>query len=384
VSLHGTLETFALPDVMTLLAATKKTGELRVVGGKLDGRVHLDAGRVIAASVGRADSFVDAVFELLRLTSGKFSFDAEKQPEDPSDPVDIEPLLLEAQSRLSAWREIEAVVPSMAHGVGLVKDLSDPHVTLASEQWRMVVAVAASACVNDVADRLSLGEYAACKALKDLVESGVVELSDPPAPSAKPKAAAGAAKAEPKPEPVVEAEPEPVVAAEPVVEAEPESTVEKAKAADKAEKAQAKAAIEPELKPKPLPEQPVAVPALTKVDSTRPFPPGEEPEAKPAAPAPPKKVAASTSTTGNGNGAAKAGVNASEAKQLVSQLAAMSSEKPAAGGKDKDKADKPEAKAEAASEEAVEAAEGAPAEGGDAEEPLNRGLLLKFLSSVRQ
>ena len=377
MSLHGTLETFALPDVMALLAATKKTGELRVVGGKLDGRVHLDAGRVIAASVGRADSFVDAVFELLRLTSGKFSFDAEKAPDDASDPVDIEPLLLEAQSRLAAWREIEAVVPSMDHGVGLVKDLSDPHVTLASEQWRMVVAVAASACVNEVADRLSLGEYAVCKAMKDLVESGVVEISDPPVAKALPKAAA------PKPEPV--AEPAPVVEPEPEPEPQPETTAEKAKQADKAEKAQAKAVVEPELKPKPLPEKPVEVPALSKIDSASPIPPGQEPEAKPA-PAP-KKVAASTSTSGNGNGngsAKPAGVDPSQAKQLVSQLAAMSSEKPASGGKDKDKADKPEAKAEAASEGAPEAAEGAPAEGGDAEEPLNRGLLLKFLSSVRQ
>lgn len=371
MSLHGTLETFALPDVMALLAATKKTGELRVVGGKVDGRVHLDAGRVIAASVGRADSFVDAVFELLRLTSGKFSFDAEKQPEDAGDPVDIEPLLLEAQSRLAAWREIEAVVPSMDHGVGLVKDLSDPHVTLASDQWRMVVAVAASACVNEVADRLSVGEYAVCKALKDLVDSGVVEVSDPPAPSARAKAAAP--KAEPKP-----VEPEPEVEAQ--AEAEPEPTAEKIKVADKAEKAQAKAVIEPELKPKPLPETPVEVPVLSKIDSASPIPPGQEPEAKPAAP---KKVAASTSSTGNGN-AAKPAVDPSQAKQLVSQLAAMSSEKPAAAGKDKDKADKPEAKAEAASGEAVEAAEGVPAEGGDAEEPLNRGLLLKFLSSVRQ
>lgn len=377
MSLHGTLETFALPDVMALLAATKKTGELRVVGGKLDGRVHLDAGRVIAANVGRADSFVDAVFELLRLTSGKFSFDAEKQADDPSDPVDIEPLLLEAQSRLAAWREIESVVPSMDHGISLVKDLSDPHVTLASEQWRMVVAVAAASCVSQVADHLSLGEYAVCKALKDLVESGVVEVSDPPAPSAK-KAAPPKADAKPAPEP----EPEPVVEVEPEVEAEvEETTAEKAKQADKAEKAQAKAVVEPQLKPKPLPETPLDVAPLTKGDATSPIPPGQEPEAKPVA----KKVATSTSATGNGNAnGAKPAVDPSQAKQLVSQLAAMSSEKPAAAGKDKDKADKPEATAEAAPEEAVEA-EGVPAaEGGDAEEPLNRGLLLKFLSSVRQ
>ena len=387
MSLHGTLETFALPDVMALLAATKKTGELRVVGGKLDGRVHMDAGRVIAADVGRADSFVDAVFELLRLTSGKFSFDADNAPENAGDPVDVEPLLLEAQSRLEAWREIEAVVPSMDHGVVLVTDLSDPHVTLASDQWRMVVAVAGAACVHEVADHLGLGEYAVCKALKDLVESGVVAVSDPPAP--KKVEAKAEVKVEAKLEKV-----EPEAKAEPAPQPEKAEKADKDKAededkADKADKAKAEKAakddkaesapvIEPKLTPKPLPETPVEVPALSQADSMSPAAPGEEPEeAKPA----PKKVAATTSGTGSGNG--KPVVDPSQAKQLVSQLAALSAagDKPAAN--EKDKTDKPEAKAEAASDAAVEAAPDG-VEGGDSEEPLNRGLLLKFLSSVRQ
>ncbi|MDQ1445586.1 MAG: hypothetical protein QOI20_2050 [Acidimicrobiaceae bacterium] len=395
MSLHGTLETFALPDVMALLAATKKTGELRVVGGRLDGRVHLDDGRVVAASVGRADSFVDAVFELLRLTSGKFSFDAEKRPDEPTDPVDIEPLLLEAQARLTEWRAIEAVVPSMDHGVMLVDDLSDPHVTLAADQWRMVVAVAGATCVSEVADRLGLGEYGACKALKELVESGVAEITAPPAPAPKkaepkPAAKAEAPKREPEPEPVAEAEPEAESDEDQAPEPEPEPEPEPVRAA-------AKPVIEPELKRKALPDEPVRVAALTTTDRLSPIPPGQEPPA-PKPKARPKE---------------DAHVDAAQAKQLVSQLASMGAEKadkPKAGPPKAEpaKAEPPKAeppKAEPVKAESAKADAGGPTpkdkaadadtEGkadaaagstpeGDGEEPLNRGLLLKFLSSVRQ
>jgi hypothetical protein len=396
---------------MALLAATKKTGELRVVGGRIDGRVHLDAGRVVSAEVGRADSFVDAVFELLRLTSGKFSFDADKAPADPADPVDVEPLLLEAQARLTEWRGIEAVVPSMDHGVALVADLTDPHVTLAADQWRIVVAVAGVGCVHEAADRLGLGEYTVCKALRELVESGVVEITDPPAPkpAAKP-APKPAAKVEPAPEP----EPEPEVVAEAVPEPEPVAEVaEKPKEAKPAAStpAPAKPVIEPERKPEAAVGK-ASVQALTTTDPTSPIPPGQEPPAKPKkaaarvdepvpspAPSPvPSPVPSPRMTP----------VDAAQAKQLVSQLAAMGTEKPPtpvakaapkadqpdapktdAPKTDAPKADAPKAdapKAQAPEAPAAEAeAEAVPAaEGGEAEEPLNRGLLLKFLSSVRQ
>jgi hypothetical protein len=405
VSLHGTLETFALPDVMALLAATKKTGELRVVGGRIDGRVYLDGGRVVSTDVGRSDSFVDAVFELLRLTSGKFSFDADAPAGASGEPVDVEPLLLEAGARLAEWRDIEAVVPSMDHGVGLVGDLGDPHVTLAAEQWRMVVAVAGARCVHEVAERLGLGEYGACKSLKGLVESGVVVVSDPPAAKAEPKpvakAEAPAAKAEPvkaEPKPEAKAKPdeaEAVEAAEPKSEARSEPKSEsKADEPPAVVDGKAKPVIEPQRKPDTTVGG-VEIPALTTKDQTSPIPPGAEPtgsaKAKKGAKGEDEAAEPATSVTEPATGVTEpatgatdegkaAAVSASEAKQLVSQLAALSSDKPAAKS-GADRLEESTADAAAGSEPAASAAAG---EGGDAEEPLNRGLLLKFLSSVRQ
>ena len=46
MALQGTLDTFALPDVLRLLAATKKTGRLRITGGRGTGSVWATAGEI--------------------------------------------------------------------------------------------------------------------------------------------------------------------------------------------------------------------------------------------------------------------------------------------------------------------------------------------------
>src|SRR3954451_14770572 len=79
VALQGTLDTFALPDVLRLLASTKKTGRLRVSGNRGTGSVWVDGGGVTGAEatgVGDAPPSSDVLFELLRYGDGSFTFEA--------------------------------------------------------------------------------------------------------------------------------------------------------------------------------------------------------------------------------------------------------------------------------------------------------------------
>jgi len=141
----------------------------------------------------------------------------------------------------------------------------------------------------------------------------------------------------------------------------------------------AKQIIEPQRKPDTNVGG-VEVPALTTKDQTSPIPPGQEPGGSGKG----KKPAAKAEGRGDEAEAESPTVSSSQAKQLVSQLAALSSDKPEAPAK------APAASKAQSGDDEGEGAKAAPAastpaaEGGDAEEPLNRGLLLKFLSSVRQ
>lgn len=365
MSLHGTLETFALPDVLALLAATKKTGELRVVGGKTDGRVWFDAGAVVGTEVGRAAGYVDAVFELLRLESGKFSFDAEKSSPAAGDPGAVDALLTEAQARLEEWRSIEAVVPSVACGVSLASEVDDPHVMVTGDQWRALVGVASAGTVSTLIDHLGAGEFETCRTLKGLVEAGLVRVGEAPAVAPEPVAVQQEApKPEPEPEVVAET-PEPeVVAQAPEPEVQPEAV---------------------EVRIEALVVEPEPTPARSKIQALT---------STPAASA----AALEAEMASDARGDAAAVPSKGEADELVRQVAAFesagaSAESAPAPAAESTPAPSPEPEPEVPSVAEAPAAEAPPAPGpaapatpdapGEGEEPINRGLLLKFLSSVR-
>lgn len=183
MSLQGTLDTFALPDVLRLLAATRKTGHLRLDGSRGYGNVWVDGGAVMAAdasNVGSGGEPVDVVFELLRFRDGAFCFDAGVTTSKGGAPVDVEPLLFSAEGLLTEWREIEAVVPSLEAWLTLVPELPEPVVSIAANQWRLLVVVGGGSTVDALAKTLSLGELDVSRAIKGLVEAGLVTVTDAP------------------------------------------------------------------------------------------------------------------------------------------------------------------------------------------------------------
>ncbi len=75
MALQGTLDTFALPDVLRLLAATTKTGRLQITGDRGTGEVWLDHGSVVGGTAqALTPTTADVVFELLRQGQGSFEF----------------------------------------------------------------------------------------------------------------------------------------------------------------------------------------------------------------------------------------------------------------------------------------------------------------------
>lgn len=218
MSLKGSLETVALPEVLHLLADTSKSGELRVQGSRLGGRLWFDEGALVGFEVGRSTEAADAIFELLREDDGDFGFEADaKAPESAQVPDSgnrvVGPILEVAQERLAEWVEIVAVVPSLDHQVRLVDDAPRDEVVLDRGQWSLLVAIGEGHTVQQVLDARDLREFDGCKALKPMVDSELVMVHEP--------AAAEAAVVE---EPVAE---EPVfeepVAEEPAVEPAPPS-----------------------------------------------------------------------------------------------------------------------------------------------------------------
>jgi hypothetical protein len=186
VALQGTLDTFALPDVLRLLASTKKTGRLVIAGNRGTGSVWVDGGSVVGseATGAMADAgAVDVLFELLRYADGSFTFETGTTTPDPSPSRAVEPLLVDAERQLDEWREIEAVVPSMDAWISLVADLQGDEILIAAERWKTIVAIGSGTSVSGVGHTLKLGELDVCRQVKELVELGLVKVSTTPMPA---------------------------------------------------------------------------------------------------------------------------------------------------------------------------------------------------------
>ncbi|HUB68839.1 MAG TPA: DUF4388 domain-containing protein [Acidimicrobiales bacterium] len=181
MSLEGTLETIALPDVLALLSVTAKTGELRVETGNWVGSLWLDAGQVSGFQVGNNKEAVDALFTLLRLREGNFRFHAGSQPPNSVGPFEIGPVLEEAEARLMEWPSIAAAVPSLTTDLRLQSSIDEP-VALAPDQWRLVATIGSGLSVGEVLDACGLGEFEGSKALKELVDLHVVDVVLPVSP----------------------------------------------------------------------------------------------------------------------------------------------------------------------------------------------------------
>jgi hypothetical protein len=191
VALSGTLETFSLPDVLRLLASTKKSGLLALDGDRGRGALWVLDGDLVAGEADRSVvDDVDAVlFELLRFADATFEFDASATAPDADDRRGVDDALESAEARLEEWREIESVVPSLQVRVRMVPEVDD-EVQVSRDTWRVLACVGTGASGHDVAHHLGQGEFDVCRALRDLVDAGMVEVTDVE-PDEEPAAEAG-------------------------------------------------------------------------------------------------------------------------------------------------------------------------------------------------
>jgi hypothetical protein len=233
MKLEGSLDTFSLPDILQLLAFTKKTGALRLTAkaAGTTGVVHVLDGVVSAAvsdisrqSLARrvvgaalvgddalsgavdrarqegvgvvralldADSLteeavlpvarqqvIDAVCDLLRWPEGDFGFFVDElDPDSLAVSVSVEDLVAEGQRRLAAWPALTALIPSPATTLSLsVAPSSDP--SCSREEWALLALVDGRRTVSAIVSLLGAGEYAVVRALAALVERGLLVTSD--------------------------------------------------------------------------------------------------------------------------------------------------------------------------------------------------------------
>lgn len=385
VALSGTLDTFALPDVLRLLASTEKSGRLRVSGNRGSGSVWVSAGEVVASELTTINSLdpsaVDVVFGLLRFDAGSFTFESDAVAPNAGPGMAMDPILSSAEHMLVEWQSIEEIVPSLDVWVGLLPELDGPDVMVDAMRWRCIAAVGAGVQVGLIAETLGLNEVDACRLVKELIELGLLTLIDAPVELApeQPLSPAPIAVAD-DPEPEFETEdvaddPEPEPELEPAVEASADGGFDPlAEVTPEPEPFLADAEVDAEPEPAAEPDEfaagPSTVPTLASLASSEDLPSADLPADEPAS----NGLAA---IDGGANGSSMFGaatdaeveaddLNPAEMARQLANLSPKAAKAVAAAAKASTEAEREAALA------AVEAEDGS----------VNRGLLLKFLGSV--
>jgi hypothetical protein len=182
VALQGSIDTFALADVLRLLASTGKTGLLALDGDRGRGEVVVLDGTVASVAMVGVDrpqvSLDEELFELLRFEAGDFEFTAHDDlAVDGADSWEIEQLLGQAASLLDEWGRIESVVPSLDAWVRLRPELGTDEVTIGASGWRTVAAVGSGTTVAGLAAVMGATDLGIGREVHALVEIGVLEVS---------------------------------------------------------------------------------------------------------------------------------------------------------------------------------------------------------------
>lgn len=226
--LNGTLDTFDLGDVLSLLEKAKLTGALEVESADGRGVLFLVDGRFAGSGADEADphptsssqfeaELIDACAALLGLESGEFRFVEGRTPGDvPRECLEIETVLVEARRAAAEWRVLAQSIPSLDAPVLVVPELPTAEILLDRKAWRVVALADGSRSVRDLAHDLARPMADVGRTVAELAEVGVLAFFEAPA---DPVLLADEPPAPvPAPAPVAEAEPAPTT---PVPEAPP-------------------------------------------------------------------------------------------------------------------------------------------------------------------
>jgi pSer/pThr/pTyr-binding forkhead associated (FHA) protein len=176
-SMTGTISEVPLPDLIQLFSTSKKTGTLVIRVGTVEGKLHLDQGRIIYATVSNAKGLkpLKAVFRILSWQDGTFEL-VGPEPHDFPETINMstEHILMEGLRQIDEIRHMQRQLPppetELAIAFPLLPKLSD----LSQQELDVFQLVHNYRRVGDILDHAASTDLDVTNILFDLMDKGFI------------------------------------------------------------------------------------------------------------------------------------------------------------------------------------------------------------------
>ena len=181
--LVGSLDAFALPDVLTLAAASGSHGRLAVTASGVDGHLWLEGGELTGVLAGDAATVTEAVFDLALVTDGWFSFFPGADAPAPTARRRVSEVLAEVEPQVAEWHDLTGRV-SLDGLVHLSPNAPGAEVQIRADQWHLLTTISTTGSrVRDVLDAMGSEYVVALRLVCELLDSGLIETVEVPTPN---------------------------------------------------------------------------------------------------------------------------------------------------------------------------------------------------------
>src|SRR6266568_954505 len=183
--LNGSLDSFALPDVLRFVASGGVTGRIEIARDEVGGELALDQGSFVGASLTEdeapttVDEALDVAVLLFDGTGGTFNVVEEEWVGGPLS-LNADELVKAVERRRKEWAAVVEVLGSLEDPLVLANDLPDgtDQITIRADQWRMLTFVDGRRSVQDVARDSASSVYATAVALAEMANAGMIARGD--------------------------------------------------------------------------------------------------------------------------------------------------------------------------------------------------------------
>jgi len=181
-SMSGAIDEVPLPDLLQLFGSSRKTGVLVIKTDTDVGKVYLERGGIVHASINDNEQLdpEKAVHRILAWRHGSFYMEPLERIEVPAR-IDLatEAALMEGMRILDEVNRVE--LPPMRSGVHVKKPLTAPLRALSPEQLDVFQVALGQAQLEAVLNNCALEDVEIAKALQVLLARGYLEATPPPA-----------------------------------------------------------------------------------------------------------------------------------------------------------------------------------------------------------